>query len=86
MSYFRRNDWYPQKSKLIEADKSNNYSLFTELMKNENRQLKLNVTYRKLNILDSRLSKQKADESLLGRAEYALNEWKGLLREICYMN
>ena len=80
LSYFRRNDWYPQKTKLIEADKSNNYSLFTELMKNENRQLKLNVTYRKLNILNSRLSKQKEDESLLGRAEYALNEWKGLLR------
>lgn len=80
LSYYRRNDWYPQKTKLVEADKSNNYSLFTELMKNQNRQLKLNVTYRKLNIINSALSKQKEDESLLGRAEYFLNEWKGLLR------
>lgn len=79
IAYFRRNDWYPAKNKLTVADKSDNYNFFTEVMKNENRQLKMNVTYRRLHVLNTTLSKQKEEESLLGRAEYLFNEWKGLV-------
>ncbi len=79
VSYFSRNDRLPLVNQLVQADRSDNYNFFTEIMKQENRQLKINVTYRKLHILNSAISKQKADESLLGRAEYSMREWKGLL-------
>jgi hypothetical protein len=79
VSYFTRNDLRPVGSQLLHADKSDNYNFFTEIMKNEDRQLKLNITYRQLHIIDSAISTQKAEESLLGRTEYTFREWKGLL-------
>ena len=79
ISFFHRNDLYPVKTRLREADRSNNVNFFTELMKNERHQAKFSITYRKLEVLEPALSKQKADNSLLGRAEYTINEWKGLV-------
>lgn len=79
VSYFTRNDLLPSGSLLKQADRSHNYNVFTELMRSEKHQLRLNVTYRKLHIIDSTISKQKEDESLLGRVEYFTNVWKGLL-------
>jgi hypothetical protein len=79
VSYFTRNDWYPLLNKLQMADRSDNYNFFTEIRKNENRQLAVNITYRKLHIKNAAITQQRADESLLGRADYTMREWKGFL-------
>ncbi|MEP6928176.1 MAG: hypothetical protein ABI834_11090 [Ginsengibacter sp.] len=79
ITYFSRTDKFPLQKNLITGDKSDNVSLITELLKNENHQFKLNLTYRKLNVINSGITAQKSDESLLGRAEYAIHEWKGFV-------
>lgn len=80
VSYFTRSDKLPQGSKLQKADRSDNYNVFTELTKSEKHQLRLNITYRKLHILNNTVSVQRPDESLLGRVEYNTNVLKGFLQ------
>ena len=79
LSYFTRNDLYPLQQKLQEANRSDNYNFFTELRKNDNRQLALNITYRRLHVINTAISQQQPDESLLGRADYTMREFKGLV-------
>ncbi|MEO7801485.1 MAG: hypothetical protein ABIR81_05775 [Ginsengibacter sp.] len=76
ISYFKRADKYPLKNYLIKADESNNISFFTELLKNDHHQVKLNATYRSLQVRNALVSKQQKDESLLGRIEYNIDEFK----------
>ncbi len=78
-TYFTRNDRSPYKKKLVETDRSHNYNFQTELLQNQHHQLRLNVTYRQLFITDSKLTAQQPDNSLLGRAEYYINEWNGFI-------
>ncbi len=78
ITYFTRTDKFPIKKLLSAGDKSYNLSITSELLKNENQQFKVNITLRKLDIINSSLTTQKADETLLGRAEYNVNAWKGL--------
>ncbi len=77
--YFTRTNAYPLGTELTTSDRSHNINLFTELMKNERHQFRFNGTYRTLTILNDKVTTQKADNSLLGRAEYLVNEWRGLL-------
>ena len=79
ISYFTRIDKFPYKNQLVLADRSHNLSLGTELLKNDNHQIKVNITLRKLEILNPLITRQKADESLIGRAEYNTMAWKGLV-------
>lgn len=79
VSYFTRYDRLPAKYRLERADRSDNYNVFTDLLKSEKHQFKLNLTYRKLHVFNNTISRQRPDESLLGRAEYYVNELKGFL-------
>ncbi|MFZ9386678.1 MAG: hypothetical protein ACO25B_02250 [Chitinophagaceae bacterium] len=79
ITFFTRSDKYPVGRRFIRGDRSLNLNLQMELLSNPKRQFYLNTTFRKLKVLDSAVSKQKADETILGRMEYVMNEWKGLL-------
>ncbi|MFN8289619.1 MAG: hypothetical protein U0U70_05160 [Chitinophagaceae bacterium] len=79
LTFFTRSDRYPVNKAFIRGDRSLNLNLQTELLKNPKRQLYLNTTFRKLKVYDTLVSKQKDDETILGRIEYLMNEWKGFL-------
>lgn len=75
-----RTNAYPYGGSLIRGDVSKTANLFAEFLKNPHHQFRITATYRNLQILNTRLTNQTADNSLLSRVEYIVNEWKGLLR------
>lgn len=79
LTYFTRTDAYPVGKELVRSDRSQNLNLSTELMKSEKHQFRFSTTYRKLEVLKTGITNLRSDNSLLGRAEYSINEWKGLL-------
>lgn len=78
LTFFTRSDKYQKGKDFIRGDRSMNLNLQTELLANQKHQFLFNATFRKLKVLDV-LSKQKEDETVLGRMEYLINEWKGLV-------
>ena len=79
VTFFTRMDKYQYGKSFLKGDRSYNLNLQTELLANPNRQLTLNATFRKLQIINPLVSRQTSDESILGRTEYVMNEWKGFL-------
>jgi hypothetical protein len=77
-TWFTRKDKLPFGKDLVSTDRSQNYNLQVELLENRKHQLRINATYRVLKIINA-INNQRADNSLLGRVEYTINEWKGLL-------
>lgn len=78
-SYFYRQDAYPYGKNLALANRSQNVNIYTELTKNKNEQVRINATYRSLQVVNQNVSTQQADQSLLGRVEYSMHEFKSLL-------
>ena len=79
VTFFTRSDKYPLGKELIKGDQSKNINVFAELLKSDKHKFRYNVTYRNLEVIRPDLTRQKADNSLLGRMQYEVNEWKGLL-------
>lgn len=79
ITYYTRSDQYPYLGSLQRADRSSNINLFTELLKNPKHQLRANITYRTLKVYDEKITTQKPEQTILSRAEYLVNEWKGLV-------
>jgi len=80
LTFATRENSYPYGKSLLIGDRSRTLNLTADIMKNPHHQFHINVTYRNLQIVRSGLTTQTQDNSLLGRAEYLVNEWKGLLR------
>lgn len=55
------------------------YGGFLEWLQHPNSQLKINAAYRRLRIIDSALTLQKPDNSLVSRIEYNFRLWKGAI-------
>jgi len=79
VTWFTRTNAYPLGTQLATSDRSRNLSVFTELLKSPKHQVRVTTTYRTLEILNNAVTKQQPDESMIGRAEYQVHEWKGLL-------
>lgn len=77
--YFTRKDELPYLKKMLQTDRSHNYHLSLELLQSKHHKFKFSVTYRELIINNSFLTNLKADKTLLGRAEYLINEWNGFI-------
>lgn len=78
-TFFTRSDQYPVYKNFIRGDRSYNVNLQAEILANAKRQFYLNTTFRKLKVYDSTISNQQEDNTILGRAEYVMNEWNGFL-------
>jgi hypothetical protein len=79
ITFFTRSDKYPNGKELSKGDRSYNVNVQTAIISNQHEQFIVNATYRKLKVLNSAITNQKDDNTILGRAEYIVNEWKGLV-------
>lgn len=79
INFFTRADEYPVDKGLVKGDRSYNVNLQAELLKSEKHQFLFNTTFRQLQVFDKMVSQQKEDRTILGRAEYLINEWKGFI-------
>ncbi len=76
-TYFSRTDKLPDQNKMSRVDRSHNYQFSMELLSNPKRQWKHTIGFRKLDVFNENISKQKPGKTLLTRAEYYFNEWNG---------
>lgn len=78
-NFFTRRDKLPFGKNMEQTDRSFNYNAYVELMSNDKHQLRLNATLRALKVFNTQLTGLKPEKTLLGRGEYIVNEWRGLL-------
>jgi hypothetical protein len=83
ITYTQRNDFALKTtntiSNLNHSAHAQSIGGFFDFLQNPNKQLKLNVAYRTLQIIDSTITIQKPDNSLVSRIEYTFRGWKGLV-------
>ncbi|MDB5245979.1 MAG: hypothetical protein JWQ40_373 [Segetibacter sp.] len=79
VTYFTRSDKIPDSKKLSQINRSHNITLTTELLANAHHQFRLHATYRQLQVTNKTLSNLEPEKTILGRAEYAINEFKGFV-------
>ncbi len=78
-TYTTRTDKQAYQQSFVQIDRSHNYNLLLELLQNKKQQLRVDVTYRQLQVYNQTLTNLTPDNSLLGRVEYVLNGWNGFV-------
>lgn len=83
--YKQRNDQAPYWSSTVSETRmerstfSESFGGAMELIRNPRSQLRLTGSYRRLSILNAQLTSLKPENTLIGRAEYNFDAWKGLI-------
>ncbi|MFI5154776.1 MAG: hypothetical protein ACHQEM_01235 [Chitinophagales bacterium] len=78
-SFYTRDNSYPLGNELVKGDHSDNLNVYAELNASRHHQFRINATYRNLQIINTKATSQQPDKTLLGRFEYLINEWKGMV-------
>lgn len=79
VSYKQRHDYGPLQNQLAPVSYAQDMAFSMALVKNKKSELKTNLTYRELQITNTAITTQKPENSLVGRIDYNLRLWKGLL-------
>ncbi|MBC7651385.1 MAG: hypothetical protein H7101_06530 [Deinococcales bacterium] len=79
LSYNTRSNKLPYLQTLLQTDRSHNYNLLIELLQNKKHQVRANISYRQLLVVNQTITNLKPDNSLLARVEYVVNEWNGFI-------
>lgn len=75
--YRERYDWFPDSTRLIQSTAAQNVGFIAGLVGNPDHNLRLNMNYRRLDVLDSSLFEGKPENTLLTRLEHVMRLWKG---------
>ncbi|MFI5148105.1 MAG: hypothetical protein ACHQRM_00110 [Bacteroidia bacterium] len=79
LSYKHRQDFTAFQNHFNPLSDAQDLGFSLAVLKNKNNDLKTTVTYRQLEVLSTSLTSQKPENSLVGRIEYNLRLWQGLL-------
>jgi hypothetical protein len=77
--YRQRIDKLSDTSSLANSALAHHYGFSFDLIKNANSQLRNNTSYRRLNIVNSELTNQQPENTLLNRIEYNFRAYKGAI-------
>ncbi|MEM6317183.1 MAG: hypothetical protein AAF960_05900 [Bacteroidota bacterium] len=80
MNYARQTDFRPKGVDFLKSTVADEVNINGHWNQKRASQLKWNFSYRKLAIADEQLTNQTAQETYLGRLDYALNLWRGAFR------
>lgn len=84
ITYKYRQDKLPKNDGLINSTKSQDFVFGVNFLKNPNNTLRINGTYRLLEINDTSLVSIKPEDNLTGRIEYGFKVFKGLVSSNTY--
>jgi hypothetical protein len=79
VTWFQRANKWPVKSEFVPLDVNNTFTGLLELLQSDHHKFRLSASYRILDVKNNTLTTQRSENSLLSRAEYLVNVWRGVL-------
>ncbi|MEX0967442.1 MAG: hypothetical protein WD077_09400 [Bacteroidia bacterium] len=84
MGYTQRRDYFPVLQSFVQGTRSHNINFLMAFEKNPNRQLRLNLNMRQIDILNDTLTTLEPEQSVLSRIEYNIAFFKGFVTTSSY--